>query len=263
MNSRQVTPRVLIDIKRIPELQSAGRDDGSLVIAAAVRQSRLHDDADIGRALPILAEASRHIGHPETRHRGTVGGSLAHADPIAELPTLAVGLGAQVVARSTAGERTIAAAEFVTGPRRTTLQPDEILVEARFPLLAPGSGWGFAEIVRRHGDPALATAVAVLRLDDQGAVADVAVTLGAVAGRPQRAQAVESAVRGAELTPELIADATRAAGELAEADPEPGEAGPTPHPPGIPLGYRRRLAAAVAAQALAKALARAKGGDAT
>jgi CO/xanthine dehydrogenase FAD-binding subunit len=263
MASRRMSPRALIDIKRIPELGEARRDNGSLYLGAAVRHCRLHDDADVGAAVPVLAEAARYIGHIETRHRGTVGGSLAHADPVAELPIVAVGLGATIIARSREGERPIPAADFFTGARQTTLRPDEILVGVSIPVPGPGSSAGFAEIARRHGDPAMATAIAVLELDGSGAAGSVAVTVGGVAGRPQRAAAVESALTGATPTPETIARAARGAGELVEEAPEGPDVGPTPHPPTIPLSYRRRLAVAVTTQALTSALAHAHGGDAT
>jgi aerobic carbon-monoxide dehydrogenase medium subunit len=256
MTGRRLRPRALVDIKRIPELQRARRENGTLVLSAAVRQARLHDDPEIRDALPILAEAASFIGHVETRHRGTVGGSLAHGDPVAELPTLAVALGAQLVARSSTGERGISADAFVAGPRQTALAADEILVEARFPALPPGTGWGFAELARRHGDPALAIAVALLRLGPDGAIGDdVVVTVGAVAGRPQRAEAAEAALRGAKPDEGVLGDAARAAAELAEDDPGPIDPGPTPHPPAVPLTYRRRLAEATVRTALERALA--------
>jgi aerobic carbon-monoxide dehydrogenase medium subunit len=264
MASRLHTPRVLIDVKRIAELQDARRDNGSFAIAAAVRQSRLHDDAELAAALGgILAEAARHIGHLETRHRSTLGGSLAHADPVAELPLLAVGLGAEIVVRGADGERRVAALEFFLGPRETALASDEIVTGARFPVPDAGLGLAFAEIARRHGDPAMATAVAVLGVDGEGAVSTAAVTVGAVSGRPQRATAVEAALAGGTLTAERIAEAAKAAADLAEPEPGRPDSGPTPHPPTIPLAYRRRLASAVVAQAITKALARANGGEAT
>jgi aerobic carbon-monoxide dehydrogenase medium subunit len=261
MASRLRTPRVLIDIKRIPELGEARRENGTLVAGATVRQARLHEDPAIAAAVAALPEAARHIGHLETRHRGTLGGSLAHADPSAELPTVAVGLGAELVVRSVRGERRIAAADFFTGPRATALEPDELLVAVRFPADAAGAT-AFAEIARRHGDPAMAAALARVELAADGTVAAVTLALGAIAGRPQRAGAVEAALQGAAPTAERIAEATRGAAELAEADPEPGEVGPTPSPPGIPIGYRRRLAAAVAGEALTRAVTRAKGEEA-
>jgi carbon-monoxide dehydrogenase medium subunit len=265
MASRLRTPQVLIDVKRIPELRDARRDDGSLAIGAAVRQSRLHDDAALAGALGgILAEAARHIGHIETRHRGTVGGSLAHADPVAELPVVAVALEADIVVRGAAGgERRVPASEFFVGPRQTELQPDEILVEARFRAPAADLGVAFAEIARRHGDPAMATAIALLGVDEAGDVGTAAVTVGAVAGRPQRATAVEGALTGGRLTRERIAEASQAAAELVEPELGAPDPGPTPHPPEIPLAYRRRLATAVVAEALTKAFARVKGGHAT
>lgn len=263
MSSRRLTPRVLIDIKRIPGLQDHRRDNGTLVIGAALRQSRLHDDREIVSTLPLLGEAARHIGHLEIRHRGTVGGNLAHADPISELPAAAVAIGAEIVARGADGERRIPADEFFAGPRTTTLGDDEVVAEIRYPVLPAGAGWGFAEIARRQGDPAMATAVAILELDDEGGVASASVTVGAVGARPQRAEAVEAALRGETATDDRITEAAMAAADLVEPEPEPPDTGPTPHPPAIPLGYRRRLAAAVTAQALTQALERANGKDRT
>jgi carbon-monoxide dehydrogenase medium subunit len=264
MSSRRMTPRVLVDIKRIPELQTIARANDSLVVAAAVRQSRLHDDAEVARALPLLAEGARHIGHPETRHRGTVGGSLAHADPVAELPTLAVALGAEIVARNAGGARRVPAAEYFMDARSTALAPDELIVEVHYPAPSPQIGWGFAEIARRHGDPAMATAVALVEIGSDGTIASATVTLGAVSGRPRRAHAVEAALQGAPSTTERIVDAAREAGDLVEREPEARDGvGPTPYPPSIPVTYRRRLAEAAVAQALTKALARANGGEAS
>ncbi len=263
MGSRRLTPRVLIDIKRISDLQTVRRENGSLVLAAAVRQSRLHDDAEIGGTLPILSEASRHIGHLETRHRGTVGGSLAHADPVAELPTVAVGLGAQIVVRSTDGERRIPADRFFTGARQTLLEPNEVLVEVHFPVLSAKTGWGFAEIARRHGDPAMATAVAVIALGDDGTAAEVEITIGAVAGHPRHAEAVRAALKGNPLTVERVVEASRAAADLVESEPGQPDVGPTPQPPSIPISYRRRLASTVTIRALKQALSRINGGNTT
>jgi carbon-monoxide dehydrogenase medium subunit len=261
MTSRHMSPRALIDIKRIPELQEARRENGSLRLAATVRQSRLHDDPGVAGALPVIAEAARYIGHVETRHRGTVGGSLVHADPVAQLPTVAVGLDATLLARSAAGERTIAASDFFVGARRTTLRADELLIGVSLPVPRAGTGAAFADIARRPGDPAMATALALVELDEQGAVATVAVTVGGVAGRPQPVAGVEAALAGAEPTRERIAEAVQAAAALVEDPAEQADVGPTPHPPSIPLNYRRRLAVAVAAQALTSALARVNGGD--
>jgi carbon-monoxide dehydrogenase medium subunit len=262
MTSRRLSPRVVIDVKRIPELQAIRRDNGTLALGAVVRQCQLTDDGTIGAALPLLAEAASHIGHPETRHRGTVGGSVAHADPVAELPNLAVALGAEVVVTSAGGSRTIAADDFFTGARETVLAADELVTEVRFGVLGQATGWGFAEIARRHGDPAIATATALVELDGAGAPTRVEVTMSALSARPRRAAAVEDALRGEPLTAERIAAASRAAGELVESQPRPVQSGPTPTPPVLPDAYRRRIAAAVCEHALTRALDRITGGSA-
>jgi carbon-monoxide dehydrogenase medium subunit len=200
--------------------------------------------------------AARHIGHEETRHRGTVGGSLAHADPVGELPVVAAGLGGEIVVRGRGGERTIPATDFVTGPRRTALNPDELVVAVRLPVAGDGTGYGFAELARRVGDAALATAVARVELGGDGTITAATLTLGAVAGRP-------TAVDVSALTEgEEIAAVAAAAEGVVEDDPETGDVGPTAHPPRVPPPYRRRLARAVAARALTAAVENARGGQA-
>jgi carbon-monoxide dehydrogenase medium subunit len=262
MTSRRLSPSVVIDIKRIPELQAIRRENGTLVLGAVVRQCQVTDDETIATALPLLADGASYIGHPETRHRGTVGGSVAHADPVAELPNLAVALGAQVVVANAGGSRSIAADDFFTGARETVLAADELVTEVHFPTLGAATGWGFAEIARRHGDPAIATATALIEIDGSGAASRVEITMSALSTRPRRATAVEDALQGGPITAERIAEASRAAGELAEDQPRPIDAGPTPTPPNLPAGYRRRIAAAACEQALTRAFHRVTGGSA-
>ncbi|HXG76885.1 MAG TPA: FAD binding domain-containing protein [Gaiellaceae bacterium] len=175
LSMRLLRPDALVDINRVLDLDNVARADGALVVGATARQAdpRLHEH-------PLLAEALAHVGHVATRNRGTVCGSVAHADPAAELPLCLVLLEGSVRARSVRGEREIAARDFFLGPYTTALAADELVVETRWPLLPPGTGAAFVELAQRHGDYALCTAGALA--DADGGALRVAV--GAVAERP-------------------------------------------------------------------------------
>jgi aerobic carbon-monoxide dehydrogenase medium subunit len=160
LNMRLARPSLLVDANRIPDLD--GIDvDGAVRIGALVRQADALASADLANAVPLAATALRHVGHAATRSRGTIGGSIAHSDPAAELPAVLLALDGHVVARGPAGERTIAAADFFVGPFSPALAPDELLTS----VIAPrqnGRRFGFQELSRRHGDFALAGAVVLL-----------------------------------------------------------------------------------------------------
>jgi 2-furoyl-CoA dehydrogenase FAD binding subunit len=177
MNMRLVRPSALIDINHVLDLGNVSGDvssaNGSIRVGATVRQAdrRLLDQ-------PLLAETLPHVGHFVTRNRGTLGGSVAHADPAAELPVCLVALGGSVRARSDRSEREIAASEFFVAPFTTALEPDELVVETLWPKLEPGSGFAFCELAQRGGDFALCIAAAVVRADE------IRLALGAVVERP-------------------------------------------------------------------------------
>jgi CO/xanthine dehydrogenase FAD-binding subunit len=173
LNMRLVRPSVLVDINHVRDLGNTTLEDDALLAGAAVRQS----DARLLEH-PLLADALPHVGHFVTRNRGTVGGSIAHADPAAELAVCLVLLGGSVHARSARAEREIAAADFFVAPYTSVLEPGELVVETRWP--APEAGWGYAfcELAQRRGDYALCMAAAAARGDD------VRVALGAVVDRP-------------------------------------------------------------------------------
>lgn len=162
LNMRLVRPKVIVDINRILALNYVKPWDGGLAIGATVHQRALHDERLIAERLPILRDASLHIGHPQIRSRGTICGSLAHADPAAELPALAVALGAELVATGPKGARTIPSDSFFVSYFTTSLEPDEILTEVRFPQSPKDMAWTILEVSRRHGDFALAGVVAGL-----------------------------------------------------------------------------------------------------
>jgi carbon-monoxide dehydrogenase medium subunit len=168
MNFRIAQPALLIDLNRIPDLDHIRRQTDGLHLGAMARQRALEFDPQVAEAAPLLAEAVPFIAHPQIRNRGTVGGSLVHADPAAELPVLAVALGARLRARSTDGERWIAADEFFQGMFTTALAPQEMLVEIVIPPREDHSGSCFLEFSRRRGDYALMGLAVVVRLDPAG-----------------------------------------------------------------------------------------------
>ncbi|TMD94935.1 MAG: xanthine dehydrogenase family protein subunit M [Chloroflexi bacterium] len=180
MNLRLARPAVLVDLNPIAELERLEVEDGRLVIGALVRHRRLATDPLVAAHAPLLAEAARWIGHGAIRARGTIGGSLAHADPAAELPCAAVALGAELSVAGPGGARTLAAAALVDGAYSTRLAEDEMITAVRVPITAGPVGWGFAEIARRHGDFALVLAAAT------AVPGRAVVTLGGVASAPLR-----------------------------------------------------------------------------
>ncbi|MFF5968512.1 FAD binding domain-containing protein [Streptomyces collinus] len=248
---RLVRPQALIDINKIRDLQKIERCDDGLEIGAGVRQYELEDLPLVGELVPLLAEATGYIGHIENRHRGTVGGSLAHADPAAELPCTAVALDATVVVRGPSGTRAIAARDFFQGRLTTALEPEEVLVAVRYPVppgTAGSSGHGFVEVARRVGDLALAGAAAVVDLEADGRFASVSVGVLGISDTPVRAFAVESALIGEDPTEENI---TRAAKEIVPSVTAGDDLRAT-------RSYRRHLASVVVSRAITAAVARAR-----
>jgi carbon-monoxide dehydrogenase medium subunit len=165
LNMRLARPTALIDLNGIPELAYIRRENGELAVGAMTRQRELERSAEAFTACPLLREALLHVAHAIVRNRGTVGGSIAHADPAAELPSVLVALGGSVRAAGPGGVREIPAQELFEFHFTTTLAPDEVLTEVRFPVLPAGSGCSFLEVSRRHGDYALAGVACVVRED--------------------------------------------------------------------------------------------------
>ena len=168
MNFRVVQPGVLIDLNRLGELSYIQPENQGLHIGAMTRERQLEFDPSIPSWFPLLAEAMPHIAHPQIRNRGTLGGSLANADPAAELPVIMLALGARLKARSASGERWMEAQDFFSGMFNTDLAPDEILVEIDLPASAPRTGWAFMEVAPRAGDYALMGVAALVTLDENG-----------------------------------------------------------------------------------------------
>src|SRR5260370_23859407 len=199
LNMRLAAPTYIVDINHIAELHYIEHEDGYLAIGATVRQRQVERSLLVQEKHPLLIEVIKHIGHMQIRNRGTVVGSVAHADPAAELPALLTFLNGEVLVQSIHGERVIKAEEVFTGYLSTALEPGEMLTEVRFPLIAPKAGWAFLEFARRSGDYALvgAAAVVIPTADDHCMSAHIAY-LG-IAGAPIRGFTVEDSIVGTTL----------------------------------------------------------------
>lgn len=218
LNMRIVTPTLLVDINGIEALQAMHRSDAGLILGALTRQSRLEDDSGLGQYQPLIAAAIPHIAHRAIRNRGTVGGSLCHADPAAEWGALAQALDATVViARQGSELRAMPASEFFQGLLTTALQPEELLVEVRLPAWQKGAGWSFQEFSRRHGDFALAGVACRLSVDGVSRCTDGRLGLIGVGDRPIRAGAAERMLLGEAAGEPLF----RAVAERAAAETDP------------------------------------------
>src|SRR5690242_18876224 len=196
MNFRLAQPSILVDLNGVRDLFgiSAG-EDGVLRIGAMTRQRAVERSTLVAGRAPLIAEAMPHVAHPQIRNRGTLGGSLAHADPAAEAPALAVALDMQVKAQSKMGERLIPAAEFFLGIFTTALEPEEILVEVLVPPLPARTGTAFEEMARRHGDYALAGAAAVVSLAGDGTVAGSKLVFFSIGDGPIEVAAASDVLR--------------------------------------------------------------------
>jgi carbon-monoxide dehydrogenase medium subunit len=235
----------LVDIARIGELRGVERSNGALVVRAATRDVSIERDASVAAAVPLLAKVTPLIGHFQIRNRGTVGGSLAHADPAAEYPAVAVALDATFDVLSAEGERSIPAAEFFDGIWSTSMAPEEILTAARFPVWEGRCGFGAAEFARRHGDFAIAGAVAAVGLSPTNTVERCAIALFGMAGVPLRTRAAEAAAVGQAASSLSAGEIGRLAVSDADEPPEDLHA---------PPAYRVRVGAAMAAKAWSEAL---------
>ncbi|HEX6899355.1 MAG TPA: xanthine dehydrogenase family protein subunit M [Thermoanaerobaculia bacterium] len=252
MNFRLAQPALLVDLNRLRELDYVRRDgqDGGLRLGAMTRQRTLEREPLVAELAPLLREAVPFIAHPQIRNRGTVGGSLAHADPAAELPAVAVALGARFRLRRGAGERWVEARDFFSGLLSTVLEPDEMLVEVALPPPTPRTGWAFLEVARRLGDYAQVGIAAGITLDEAGRCREARLVYLSVGDRPVEAREATRMLTGAEPTDEAIA----AAAEKAAADEM------NPHDDIHASGdFKRHLARVITGRALRRAVARAKG----
>jgi carbon-monoxide dehydrogenase medium subunit/6-hydroxypseudooxynicotine dehydrogenase subunit alpha len=212
LNFRLTYPGHLIDLGRMPSLSYVRREDGVLRIGAMTRQSTLEASPLVAGHWPLLSEALGFVAHAQIRNRGTVGGSVAHADPAAELPVAFTALGAKFHAQSRRGKRSIACEEFFITHLTTALEPDEMLVEIEVPPVPEHTGWAFTEYSRRHGDFALGGAAVLITLAD-GACTRARIALLAAADTPLRAEEAERSLEGGPVSEEAAATAARLAVE--------------------------------------------------
>jgi CO/xanthine dehydrogenase FAD-binding subunit len=246
LNFRLLRPSVLVDINRIAGLAFIEETDKDIRVGALTRHHQLETSPVIARHLPVLSCAMTHVAHLAIRNRGTIGGSLSHADPAAELPMMALLLDAELHVASASGKRTVAARDFFLDALTVGLEGDDMVTEIVLPKLPPGTGWGFEEVARRHGDFALA-AVAVTLTVSGGAIAQARIALTGVGPTALRATAAETSLIGHALEPNLtgrVIEAVRAV-IVPETDLHAS------------ADYRRHLAGVLTGRALAAAWRRA------
>ena len=209
---RLARPTRLVDILRLPELSGIRESGNSIVIGATTRQAAAERDPLIAAKLPLLAKIFPWVGHPATRRRGTIGGSIAHADPSAEIPLVALTLGAEIVVRDTHGETAIKASEFFLGPMVSAIAQGALLTEIRFPVWPQKRvGTGFHEVNARHSDFAFVCATAQVALDDAGRCTACAVGIGGLGEFPVRLDHAAEALIGTDLNDAAMTEAVDAA----------------------------------------------------
>jgi carbon-monoxide dehydrogenase medium subunit len=242
---RLAAPGILIDVKKVPGLDAIEADGNGVRLGANVRWCDILGSTELRTVHPLLVEAVGHVAHYQIRNRGTVGGSLAYADPAAEMPGIAVTCDAEIVIASRAQERTVAADDFFLGALSTCLAPGEIITALRLPAWPAARRWAFREFARRRGDFALAGTAVYFDLDAQGRAADAHIGVIGCSDRPRRLARAEAVINGSTVDAEVIATAGAAASQ--EVDPmEDFHA---------PKTYRRSLAGTMVTRALTDAMA--------
>jgi aerobic carbon-monoxide dehydrogenase medium subunit len=242
----------LVDIGRVEELRGIERRNGHVVIGAATRDAVIEFDRTVAADVPLLAAVTPYIGHFQIRNRGTIGGSLAHADPAAEYPAVAVALDATFDIASVSGTRSLPARDFFTGVWSTALEPDELLRSIAFPVWTGRCGFGVAEFARRHGDFAIAGAVVAIELGADDEVVRAAIAIFGASDRPVRASGAEQAVVRRAVTEVDGADLGRIAlGGIDDVTADPQ----------VPAAYRRRVGEAMVSDAWRRAVEDATNGS--
>jgi carbon-monoxide dehydrogenase medium subunit len=251
LNFRLARPAHLVDLNEILGLDGIRVDDGRLIIGAMTRQRAVETSALVRAQCPLLAEAMPQIGHTQIRNRGTVGGSLAHADPAAELPAVTAALEGELVLRRASGERVLKPEQFFVSYFTTAADPAELLVEVRLPPIPPRTGCAFLEVSRRHGDFALVGVAATVTVDDAGVCTGSALALTGVGPTPVVARDAARALVGVRPTPEALDDVGRRVSAVVHPDSDLHASGE----------YRKHLAGVLTRRALARAAARTHGAD--
>lgn len=255
LNLRLARPGVLVDLRQIEGLDHIGLVGDRLVIGAMATKRAVERSSVVKEHQPLLHAATLHVGHPQIRNRGTVGGSMAHADPAAEYPAVAVACGAEMRIVGPDGERTVNAEDFFVGYLTTALEQGEVLTEVSFPVMSSGGatgkvGWAFCELSRRHGDFAMVGTAVTLVVDPEGLCRNVRLVVFGVGSTPLRAVEPEQLVGGQAPTGELFGQAGRAVAEAIDSPLSDVHAS---------AEYRRHLAEVLTVRALEEAVARATG----
>jgi carbon-monoxide dehydrogenase medium subunit len=245
LNLRLAGPANLIDLQSVPGLDGIEIDHGVLRIGAMTRQRIAEHSAVVAQICPLLSEALHNVGFQQTRNRGTIGGSIAHMDPTAELPVVASATGATLVLESQRGSRLMPFADWSAGYLATTIAPDEVLTRIDFPCWPAGHGWAFEEVTRRGEGFAMVAVAALAMCDSAGHVTQAAIAIGGLGAAPQLVAAAEAALVGNRPTVELIAAAGAASAEL----PADGDLY-------APADYKRHLARVLTERTLRLALSR-------
>jgi len=246
LNFRLIRPTYLVDVNEIPGLDGIRVDDGRLVIGAMTRQRAAETSAVVRERSPLLAEAMPQIGHVQIRNRGTVGGSLAHADPAGELPAVVAALDGELVLKSRRGERRLTPEQFFVGYLTTATEPDELLVEARVAITPPRTGTAFMEVSRRHGDFALVGVAATVTVDAGGVCTTCAIALTGVGPTPVVARDAARALVGVKPTAEAYDDVGRRVAAALRPDSDLHAS----------AEYRKHLGGVLTRRALARAVQR-------
>lgn len=242
---RLAQPSLLVDLRRVPDLDRIDIHPDATRIGAKVRWVDIERHAALAQAQPLLVAALAHVAHYQIRNRGTVGGSLAHADPAAELPGVAVTCDGVLTLVGPSGTRSVMAQDFFVGPLHTVLRPDELIVGLRLPAWPAGRRWGFEEFARRRGDFALAGVAAFFDLDADGRMVDAHVGAIGAGPKPTRLPAAEAALNGRAPDEAAFADAARAASAAVEPFDDLHAS----------AAYRRSLVGTLLERALARAMA--------
>jgi CO/xanthine dehydrogenase FAD-binding subunit len=243
---RLARPTVIIDVNRVAELAYLRWGRGGLAIGAMTRQRTVEVDKTVGTKMPLLQAATRWIGHPQIRTRGTIGGSLAHADPAAELPAVASVLEGRFVLSSAKRERVVDVKDFYVGYLTTAVQPDELLTEVRLSAQPAGAGWAFTEVARRHGDFALCGVAVLLQCDSRRRCTDARLAFFGVGPGPVRVEAVERALVGKPITQSAADEAGRLASAALDPDGDIHASS----------GYRKQVAGTLASRGILEAATR-------
>jgi len=246
LNFRLVRPTYLVDLNDIPGLDGIRVDGSRLAIGAMTRQRAVETSSVVRERCPLLAEAMPQIGHVQIRNRGTIGGSLAHADPAAELPAVVAALEGELVVKSARGERVLRPEEFFLAYLTTAVEPTELLVEVRLPVAPPRTGTAFLEVSRRHGDFALVGVAASVTLDEAGVCTACALAVTGVGATPVVARQAARALVGVKPTPDAFENVARRVSGALTPDSDLHASS----------DYRKHLAGVLTRRALARAASR-------